>query len=320
MPVLQGAQGGLPDQDLPGNPVAWPDTLEARILLQRRGRQLLAGHVNLPTTAPMLSDAGANGAAPQVLPVQQIPIGQAASSEGAQPGDAPPASREASARAADDGVGTSQAGEQGHSEHIPAPMDASVQPQTEPEQPPVHQRDLSRLSIMAQNSEMDALPVAGARNDTAERQVPDTQPVGNPAAGTQGNGEADDWKQQQQKWLQMSSGLAETAGLHIRSEGEALMDDSVPVTRADLQPSSEDGHPSPGSRRAQPQKPCRVRHAQGQAHVLQRSLLMSMLVAMTPMSLPSAVLLKHHLTFICRRRRLDMRASGACRCLKVNNL
>lgn len=317
MPVLQGAQGGLPDQDLPSDLVAWPDTLEARILLQRRGSQLLAGHVNLLTTAPTLSDAGANGAAPQVLPMQQIPIGQAASSEGAQPGDAPPASREASARAADDGIGASQAGEQGHSEHVPAPMDASVQPQTEPEQPPAQRRDLPRLSIMAQNPEMDASPIAGARNDTVEAQVPDTQPVGYFAASTQGNGEADDWKEQQQKWLQMSSGLAETAGLQIRSEGKAIIDESVPVSKADLQLGSEDGRPSLGERRAQPQKPSRVRHAQKQADVLQRSLLMSILVAMTPMSVPSAALLKHQLTSICRRRRLDMRASGACRCLRV---
>lgn len=291
MLVLQGAQGGLPDEGLPGDPVAWPDTLEARILLQRRGSQLLAGHVNLPITAPMLSDAGANGAAPQVLPMPQIPNGQAASSEGAQPGDAPPASHEARARAAADGAGASHAGEQGHSEHIPAPTNASAQPQTEPEQPPAQQCDLPRLTIIKQNPGMDAPPIAGTSNDTAEPQVPDTQPVGGPAAGTQGNGEADDWKEQQQKWLQMSSGLAETAGLQISSEGEAIINESVPVSKADLQLASEDGRPSLGARHAQTQKPSRVRHAQEQAHVLQRSLLMSMLVAMTPMSVPSAVLL-----------------------------
>ena len=226
------------------------DTLEARIMALRQGSLRTTAPAQEPRHQPSHAHpaSAVEQAQPQMASQDALPSGDALHLRGMQAESVAPDSTRADTRAA-------------LASHETGGCTADLQPQPQPErtttsdngsvavlQPAESPQDAAHSGkdggAPEEGMSMDSRTVAAHPDDTSRgaHALGPTQEL---------DGEPEDWRVQQQRWLETLSGLAETAGLPGKSESHSR---TVPASGARSGLGAEERLPSSGGQERHPQK------------------------------------------------------------------
>ena len=226
------------------------------------------GSRSIPTPAPVHSHQSSNGytmdaidrAWPQPTSQEAVPTSDVSLSKEAQAESAAPHSTRAGARSA------------APSSHLPGEVTADLhaqpertatsdspasQPQTgtgtrlqQPESPDTAAQASNEGEAAGESISLDIQNIALQTRDISR-----TVHALEPSQEVQGESHPGDWREQQQRWFETPSGLAEAAGLHIGPDDHTS---TVPAPRTQSEVGPDDRLLSLGNQPRHPQNPIKV--------------------------------------------------------------